>query len=38
MLRLRQEGVRMKDAVRQVAADAGLNKNELYAAALQAQR
>ena len=26
----------MKDAVRQVAADTGLNRNELYAAALAA--
>ena len=32
---LRQEGVRMKDAVRQVAQQTGLGKNELYQAALQ---
>lgn len=32
---LRQEGCRMKDAVRQVSADTGLNKNELYDAALK---
>ena len=32
----RQDGMRMKDAVRQVSADTGLNKNELYNAALQA--
>ncbi len=36
VLRLRAEGVRMKDAVRQVSADTGLNKNELYDAALKA--
>jgi DNA-binding phage protein len=28
----------MKDAVRRVAADTGLSRNELYAAALAAQR
>ncbi|MBE6971955.1 MAG: 16S rRNA (cytidine(1402)-2'-O)-methyltransferase [Ruminococcaceae bacterium] len=33
---LRQEGCRMKDAVRQVSTDTGLNKNELYDAALKA--
>ena len=38
VLRLRQEGVRMKDAVRQVSADTGLNKNELYQAALSASQ
>ena len=32
---LRQGGVRMKDAVRQVAQQTGLGKNELYQAALQ---
>ncbi len=32
---LRQGGTGMKDAVRTVAADTGLNKNELYAAALK---
>ena len=37
VLRLREGGQRMKDAVRQVAADTGLNKNELYDAALKAQ-
>ena len=36
VLRLREEGCRMKDAVRQVSADTGLNKNELYDAALKA--
>ena len=35
VLRLRQEGVRMKDAVRRVAEDTGLSRNELYQAALQ---
>ena len=35
VLRLRENGARMKDAVRQVAADTGLNKNELYDAALK---
>ena len=38
VLERRDGGQGLKDAVRQVAADAGLNKNELYAAALQAQR
>ncbi|MBE6940156.1 MAG: 16S rRNA (cytidine(1402)-2'-O)-methyltransferase [Ruminococcaceae bacterium] len=37
VLRLREQGQRMKDAVRQVAADTGLNKNDLYDAVLQAQ-
>ena len=32
----RAEGMKMKDAVRQVAADTGVNKNALYDAALQA--
>ena len=32
---LRQQGQRMKDAVRQVAEDTGLSRNELYQAALQ---
>ena len=36
VLRLRSQGAGMKDAVRQVAADSGLNRNELYQAALQA--
>ncbi len=36
VLTLREGGMRMKDAVRQVAADTGLNKNELYDAALKA--
>ena len=35
VLRRREEGMRMKDAVRQVAADTGLNKNDLYAAVLE---
>ena len=33
--RLREEGVRMKDAVRQVAEETGLPKNDLYDAALK---
>lgn len=37
VLRLRAEGQRMKDAVRAVSADTGLNKNELYSAALRAE-
>jgi len=37
VLARREAGERMKDAVRQVAADTGLNKNELYDAALKAQ-
>ncbi len=36
VLRRREQGERMKDAVRQVSADTGLNKNELYDAALKA--
>ena len=32
----RENGERMKDAVRQVSADTGINKNELYDAALKA--
>ena len=32
---LRQQGQRMKDAVRRVAEDTGLSRNELYQAALQ---
>ncbi len=36
VLQLRQEGLRMKEAVRQVASDTGLNKNALYEAALKA--
>ena len=35
VLRLRADGVRMKDAVRQVADDTGLSRNELYNAALK---
>ena len=35
VLQLREGGMRMKDAVRQVAADTGLNKNDLYDAALK---
>jgi 16S rRNA (cytidine1402-2'-O)-methyltransferase len=34
VLTLRDNGMRLKDAARQVAADTGLSKNELYAAAL----
>ena len=36
VLKRRENGERMKDAVRQVSADTGLNKNELYEAALKA--
>ena len=36
VMTLREGGMRMKDAVRQVSADTGLNKNELYGAALKA--
>ena len=35
VLRLRADGIRMKDAVRQVADDTGLSRNELYDAALR---
>lgn len=35
VLALRAGGIRMKDAVRQVSADTGLNKNDLYDAALK---
>ncbi len=38
VLARRAGGERMKDAVRQVSADTGLNKNELYAAALAAEK
>ena len=37
VLHKRAEGLGMKDAVREVAADTGLGRKELYAAALQAQ-
>ncbi len=36
VLQRRENGERMKDAVRQVSADTGLNKNELYEAAVKA--
>lgn len=36
VLKLRGDGARMKDAVRQVSADTGLNKNDLYDAVLKA--
>ena len=36
VLARRAAGERMKDAVRQVALDTGLNRNELYNAALKA--
>ena len=36
VLSWREKGERMKDAVRQVASDTGLGRNELYQAALQA--
>ena len=35
VLRLRADGMRMKDAVRQVADDTGLSRNDLYDAALK---
>ena len=35
VLRLRADGIRMKDAVRQVADDTGLSRNDLYDAALK---
>ena len=35
VLRLRQQGQRLKDAVKEVAEHTGLSKNELYAAALE---
>lgn len=38
VLARRDAGERMKDAVRQVSADTGLNRNELYEAALKAQK
>ena len=37
VLHLRESGVKMKDAVRTVAGETNLNKNELYAAAVKAQ-
>ena len=37
VLALRAEGVKMKDAVRQVAAATGLGRNELYQAAIQGE-
>ena len=36
VLRLRSEGLKLKEAVRQVADDTGLSRNELYDAALRA--
>ena len=38
VLERRAAGERMKDAVRQVAQDTGLNRNELYSAALRAEQ
>jgi 16S rRNA (cytidine1402-2'-O)-methyltransferase len=38
VLHAREQGEKLKDAVRRVAADTGLSRNELYAAALAAQR
>lgn len=35
VLERKAQGMRLKDAVRDVAADTGLSKNELYAAALE---
>ena len=37
-MRLREEGARLKDAAREVAAATGLNKNELYNAALRLEK
>jgi len=37
VLQLKEEGVRMKDAVKQVAQDTGLSRNDLYAAALKGE-
>ena len=37
VLKKRDAGLKLKDAVRQVSADTGLGRNELYAAALQTQ-
>ena len=36
VLKRREDGERMKDAVRQVSADTGLNKNERYEAVIKA--
>ena len=36
LLKRREDGERMKDAVRQVSADTGLNKNELYETVIKA--
>ena len=38
VLRLREDGMKMKEAVRTVAAQTELNKNDLYEAVLQAER
>ena len=38
VLRLREDGMKMKEAVRMVAAQTELNKNDLYEAVLQAER
>ena len=35
VLVLKEQGVRLKDAVREVSEHTGLSKNELYAAALE---
>ena len=35
VLALKAQGVRLKDAAKEVAAHTGLSKNELYAAALE---
>lgn len=37
VLALREQGMRLKDAAKEVAAHTGLSKNELYAAALSGQ-
>ena len=38
VLRLREDGMKMKEAVRTAAGETGLNKNELYEAALKAEK
>ena len=36
--RLREDGIKMKEAVRSVAGQTALNKNELYDAVLKAEK
>ena len=38
VLALLESGIRLKDAVKEVAEHTGLSKNELYAAALEQQK